>query len=57
MIKGNKTKKPSEFQVGVRLDADLKRELDAIAVEEERTLAQIARIALKQYLERRKQAA
>lgn len=49
-----KTKKLHEGQIGVRVDADLKKELDTIAQAEERTLAQLARLALKQFVERRK---
>lgn len=54
MITAKRAKKSAEGQIGVKVDAELKRELDAIAAEEERTLAQLARIALKQFVERRK---
>jgi predicted transcriptional regulator len=57
MVKERKTKKPAKSQVGVRLDAEIKEKLDAIAAKEERTPAQIARIAIKQFIERREQTA
>ena len=49
-----KSKKDEGAQVGVRIDLGLKRELETIAQEEDRTIAQVARMAIKQFVERRK---
>lgn len=49
----NKTK----AWVGVRMPADIKKELEAIAESEDRTVAQLVRLAIAEYLDRRKVAA
>lgn len=51
----NKTK--TKAWVGVRMPAHLKEELIAIGESEDRTLAQMVRLAITEYLERRKVAA
>jgi len=44
--------RPTE-QIGVRLDPELFRKFHAIARNEDRTLAQLARIAIREYVERK----
>jgi predicted transcriptional regulator len=44
--------KPTE-QIGVRVDSDLYKKLEKIAETEERTIAQLARMALRDFVERR----
>ena len=52
-----KSKKPTPLkdgeQVGVKLDPDLFQKFQQIAQNEERTLAQLARIAIREFVERR----
>jgi predicted transcriptional regulator len=45
------------IQWGLRIEAWLKRELDEIARRQERTVAQLARMALREYVEREKKKA
>lgn len=40
-------------QIGVRLDSDLRRQFEDIAKSEERTLSQLARIAIREFVERK----
>jgi predicted transcriptional regulator len=42
-------------QMTVKVEKELKGELEAIAQKEDRTLAQIARIALKEFVQRQKE--
>ena len=39
--------------IGVRVDSELRRKLEDIAKSEERTISQLTRIALREFLERR----
>jgi hypothetical protein len=41
-------------QITVKVENELKGELEAIARREDRTVAQVARIALKEFIQRRK---
>jgi predicted transcriptional regulator len=52
------SRKNQDFEViGVRVASDLRRKLEDIAKNEERTISQVARIAIREFVERKNEAA
>lgn len=57
--KGRPRKPPTEartVQIGIRCEIWLKHKLDELAKKEERTVTQLVRQAMKEYMERREAA-
>jgi predicted transcriptional regulator len=57
MVTKIKKNLPDNTQLGVRLEPEMYKELEELALREDRTLAQQARIAIREYLERKRVAA